>query len=60
MVFLLEKLKNLFKNKHCTEMYGAFFMLKKGVWYMAGKAKIGAGIALDGEKEFKSAISGIN
>ena len=27
---------------------------------MAGKAKIGAGIALDGEKEFKSAISGIN
>nr|DAK79198.1 MAG TPA: hypothetical protein [Caudoviricetes sp.] len=31
MVFLLEKLKNLFKNKHCTEMYGAFFMLKKGV-----------------------------
>ena len=20
-----------FKNKHCTEMYGAFFMLKKGV-----------------------------
>ena len=26
---------------------------------MAGKAKIGAGIALDGEKEFKSAISGI-
>ena len=27
---------------------------------MAGKAKIGAGIALDGEKEFKSAISSIN
>ncbi len=27
---------------------------------MAGKAKIGAGIALDGEKEFKAAISNIN
>lgn len=27
---------------------------------MAGKAKIGAGLALDGEKEFKQAISGIN
>ncbi len=27
---------------------------------MAAKTKIGAGIALDGEKEFKSAISGIN
>jgi phage-related protein len=27
---------------------------------MAGKKKIGAGLALDGEKEFKQAISGIN
>ena len=27
---------------------------------MAGKMKIGAGLALSGEKEFKKAISGIN
>lgn len=27
---------------------------------MAGKAKIGAVIALDGEKEFKQAVTGVN